>query len=260
MKNLKIIFIAFSENSLGRRIIQGMLEEGFKPELTLMASDFALNQFRKKGVRRYFKSNGLINTIWRIYYRLTVRKDVREYSIETAKSIEQSIAQTCELNNIKLVKFDDINSQEIISLINSITPDIIVLGGAPILKSKILEIPKIGVLNAHPGILPFAKGMDVVSQSIIDQLPLGTTVFKVDKGIDSGDILLKEYLNIEIKGKKLYEIETKIEELCATTMIKGIRLISENNYSFIPQEKKGKVYRALTLKKYLSVKKILNRI
>ena len=49
--NLKIIFVAFSENSLGRRIINMMLKKGIVPVHVFMASDEAFKKFRKNGIK-----------------------------------------------------------------------------------------------------------------------------------------------------------------------------------------------------------------
>jgi hypothetical protein len=45
MSQLKIVFIAFNENSLGRRIISGLVRAKNPPILTLMASPEVLKKF-----------------------------------------------------------------------------------------------------------------------------------------------------------------------------------------------------------------------
>ncbi|MGV3599484.1 MAG: formyltransferase family protein [Bacteroidota bacterium] len=257
--SLKIIFVAFSENSLGRRIINMMLAEGITPVGVFMASDEAFKKFRKNGIRRYFKQNGLINTIWRIYYRLTLRKDLKKASLEKDEILKKSIRQVCEDNSIPLGFFDNINKPEFAEKLKALNPDLIILGGAPLIKKIIIDLPKIAVLNSHPGILPEAKGMDVVAQSLIDGVSLGATVFKVDEGIDSGPIILKRFLDKEISGKKLHEIEAMVEMVSATAMIEAIKKVISGVYTFTHQENKGKIYKALNYKTYNKVKQLLSK-
>ena len=159
MNRLNTVFIAFSENSLGRRILNMMLEKGMRPTHVFMASEKALQEFRKNGIKRYLKNYGLINTIWRIYYRLTVRRDVRSVSVQNDEKLRKSIKELCNEHNIPINFFDRINDPLFVEVIKDAKPDLIVLGGAPLIKKRIIDLPTIGVINSHPGILPEAKGI-----------------------------------------------------------------------------------------------------
>lgn len=254
---MKIIFIAFSENTLGRRILNGLIEKGNIPNMVFMASNKAFRKFRKNGVKRYVKRNGVLNLIWRVIYRLTLRKDLKDHSLKGDINLRTSIVESCILENIPIRFFDDINSDEFILFLEGLNPDLIVLGGAPLLKEKILNLPRIGIINSHPGILPQAKGMDVVAHSIINKIPLGVTVFKVDTGIDSGPILLKRDLKLSTKGKKLHEIESLVEELAADLMIVAVETIKSGDYRFVEQLPEGKIFNSL---KYSTYKKVVKTI
>lgn len=255
---LRIIFIAFSENSLGRNILNNMIEEGITPVHVFMASEEAFKKFRKNGIKRYFKRNGLFNTLWRIIYRLTLRKDVKKGSLEILPSTKYSVLDLCSNHKIGMGKFNNINLPEFAQRLKKLSPDLIVLGGAPLIKKVIIDLPTIGVLNSHPAILPEAKGMDVVAQSIIDNVPLGATVFSVDEGIDSGPIIHQKHMTESIVGKNLQEIEAMVEKTAVEAMQESINKIITGNYTFTPQTGTGKVYRALTFKKYKKVKTLLN--
>jgi folate-dependent phosphoribosylglycinamide formyltransferase PurN len=259
MNDIRIVFVAFSENSLGRRIIKGLLNNGNKPIITFMASAIAFKAFRKNGLKRYYKNNGILNTIWRVYYRLTYRRDVKKSSLNLDQKLNQSIKEVCNTHDIPIDYFNNINESKFVERIALLKPDLIVLGGAPIIKKQVIQLPKIAVLNSHPGILPQAKGMDVVAQSIIDKIPLGVTVFRVDEGIDSGPILLKKYLETDTTGLKLHEIEALVEELSAKAMLESIEIIKSGKYEFIPHSEKGKIYKALDYKKYKFVRNLLDK-
>jgi folate-dependent phosphoribosylglycinamide formyltransferase PurN len=255
--SLKIVFVAFSENSLGRRILSGLIKQDNVPIHVFMASSYAFSKFRKNGIKRYIKLHGYFNLIWRIYYRLTLRKDLKTKSLELNNELQVSISEMCRNENIPLGSFDNINHPEFVDVLKKIQPDLIVLGGAPLIKEKVINIPSIGVLNSHPGILPQAKGMDVVAHSIINNIPIGVTVFKVDQGIDSGSILLKKFLNISITNCELHEVEAMVEELANNAMLETVKNIELGNYSFTPQEPGGETFRALNYKSYKLVKRKL---
>lgn len=254
---LKIVFIAFGENSLGRRILNGMIHHKLTPIHAFMASEKAFKAFRKNSIRRFLKNNGVLNTAWRILYRLTLRRDVKNKSLQQEEGLKKSIRELCEAYNIPLGYFDNINHPDFVKVLSLLQPDLIVLGGAPIIKKPVIEIPRIGILNSHPGVLPSAKGMDVVAHSILDNLPLGVTVFKVDEGIDSGPILLTRYIDFNIKGLKLYEIEALIENISAKAMLEALEQIKKGPIDFVPQQGTGMLYKSLNYKEYRKVKSAL---
>jgi len=64
--------------------------------------------------------------------------------------------------------------------------------GAPILKSDVFRIPKAGVLNAHPGLIPEVRGVSPIAWSIVYDIPLGISVHLIDKGIDTGPLIYRE--------------------------------------------------------------------
>jgi folate-dependent phosphoribosylglycinamide formyltransferase PurN len=77
-------------------------------------------------------------------------------------------------------------------------PDLLVLVGADVVPSSLLEIPRLGTINPHYGLLPQYRGMNVTEWSIYFDDPVGVTIHLVDAGIDTGDILAQE--TIPVRG------------------------------------------------------------
>lgn len=82
-----------------------------------------------------------------------------------------------------------LTGREAIEALREADPDLLVLGGAPILPAELLQIPRLGTLNAHPGILPRFRGVDVVAHAVLAGGPIGATVHWVDTGIDTGRVV-----------------------------------------------------------------------
>lgn len=88
--------------------------------------------------------------------------------------------------------------------------DYILLAWWPyILDKEIISIPKIGILNFHPSLLPYNAGKDANFWTIIEDCPFGVTLMLIDEGIDSGDILFQKEIekSWEDTGETLYEKE-----------------------------------------------------
>jgi methionyl-tRNA formyltransferase len=81
------------------------------------------------------------------------------------------------------------NSARCAELLRSLAPDIVFLRGCGIIKREILEIPRIGVLNAHYGTLPKYRGVYATEWAILHGDQPAVTMHFVNEGVDSGDIL-----------------------------------------------------------------------
>ena len=95
-----------------------------------------------------------------------------------------------------------------VELVNSLEIDFIFLLYWPhILKSDVIERLTIPILNCHLSYLPFNRGKNPNVWPIIDGSPAGVTIHKVDSGIDSGEILFQEKVEVDIldTGESLHE-------------------------------------------------------
>lgn len=105
---------------------------------------------------------------------------------------------------IKFKKFDhfkvtDINSSEAITFIKNLEPDIIFSLSFPyILKKKIIDLPRLGVINLHRSYLPKYRGGSPVFWVRANKAnKTGFTIHHISDGpVDSGNILLQREIDI----------------------------------------------------------------
>ena len=120
----------------------------------------------------------------------------------------ESIINVCRSENIKLIVVNDINSDKSIKMLTKIKPDLLINAGAGIYKQTIVKTVSIGILNAHMGFLPYFRGMNVLEWSIFHDRKIGVTVHFIDKGIDTGDILMFKEIPIE-SGDTIEDLRDK---------------------------------------------------
>ena len=104
--------------------------------------------------------------------------------------------------NINFILIDSLNEQTIINTLKD--TDIALSCGFPLIfKKKILNLPKIGFLNCHAGILPKYRGGSPLNWQLINgEKIFGISVIKINHEIDGGDIfserrfIIKENYNI----------------------------------------------------------------
>lgn len=104
-----------------------------------------------------------------------------------------------------------------------------------------LSKPKYGALNLHNSYLPWNKGAHSCTWALIDKTPHGATMHWMDEGIDTGDILYQEAIEIgpEETAHQLYERTAE----CEVDVFKvGMDLLLAGNYRRIPQPRGGTIH------------------
>jgi methionyl-tRNA formyltransferase len=84
-----------------------------------------------------------------------------------------------------------INCNESVVLLQKLRPKVIVVNGTRILEERLLNATKAALLNTHVGITPRYRGVHGGYWALASGDPdhCGVTVHKIDKGIDTGDIV-----------------------------------------------------------------------
>lgn len=90
------------------------------------------------------------------------------------------------------------NDNEVIQELSKMKPDfIIVVAFGQILPKEVLDIPKYGCINLHASLLPKYRGAAPINWSIIKGEKItGNTTMLMDIGLDTGDMLLKNEVEI----------------------------------------------------------------
>lgn len=104
------------------------------------------------------------------------------------------IHETAAKHGIAHQTFQRINAPEIIARIREIEPDyIFVMGLSQLIKQELIDCAKIGTVGLHPTRLPQFRGRAVmVWQQLLGVKESAMTMFFIDEGTDSGDILGQE--------------------------------------------------------------------
>ena len=77
-------------------------------------------------------------------------------------------------------------------------PDLmIVVAYGLILPEAVLSIPRLGCINVHASLLPRWRGAAPIERALLaGDTETGVTIMQMDKGLDTGDMLLKAYVDI----------------------------------------------------------------
>ena len=73
----------------------------------------------------------------------------------------QGVRSFCKVLEIPVVDVDSLDSEQGVEAVRTLDPDVAIHAGAGILRAAVLAIPRLGTLNAHMGLLPHYRGMNV---------------------------------------------------------------------------------------------------
>jgi methionyl-tRNA formyltransferase len=138
--------------------------------------------------------------------------------------------------NIPLVQVANHNDDECEKLLKNFDLDLVVLGDTRVIKKNIMNIPKLGIINSHPGYLPDVKGNNPYIWALIKDLPQGCSIHFIDETVDTGDILLRR--EIKLDGCRSYaNLLNTINYLCADLMLEAVKQIKDYTFTRTPQIK-----------------------
>ena len=140
----------------------------------------------------------------------------------------QPIHKLAEEKGIEYKRFLNINDPENTNIIKQIEPDFIfVIGLSQLVKKEIIDAAKIGVVGFHPTDLPKMRGRAAnVWQVLLGVHETKCSLFFIDEGMDSGDILGQEPYFIE-DTDYAEDVGQKIDEAAAKLSRRVLREIME---------------------------------
>src|SRR6059036_754571 len=124
-----------------------------------------------------------------------------------------------------------------VARLRALAPDIgVVVAYGHILKPDLLAIPRQGMVNVHPSLLPELRGAAPIAWAIINGLEkTGVTIMQLDAGMDSGPILhqIPEDLPADITGG---ELSLHLAEVGAEALVEALARLAQGAIQPRPQD------------------------
>ncbi len=153
------------------------------------------------------------------------------------KMIPSDVKQFAEEKNLKIYQPLKVRkNEEFINEIKELKPDVIcVVAYGKILPKEILEIPKLGCINVHGSLLPKYRGAAPIQWAIINgDKTTGITTMYMDIGMDTGDMILKE--EVEIGGNETTgELWQKLSGIGGKILVETLKQIENGTAPRIKQ-------------------------
>lgn len=161
------------------------------------------------------------------------------------KLILSPIKQYALDSNLPTLQPKTVNDPEFIESLKKNQPDlIIVVAFGQILSEAFLKIPKQFCINLHSSLLPKYRGAAPIHRSILNgDTRTGVTTMIMDKGMDTGDILLMKEIPIN-EDDNAQTLHDALAETGGALVIETIKRLEENTLLPTPQDHSQATYAA----------------
>ena len=152
------------------------------------------------------------------------------------KQVDSPIKKFALKSNLPLLQPTSVNTQEFIGSLLVNRPDyIIVVAFGQILSEAFLKIPKQFCINLHSSLLPKYRGAAPINRAILNgDNRSGVTTMIMDKGMDTGDILLVDETPIELNDDA-QSLHDKLSEQGGKLVLETLSRLERNDLLPTPQ-------------------------
>lgn len=141
----------------------------------------------------------------------------------------------------------EINDGDGAEQLRAFAPDLILSARfSLIFKPPIIELPKHGIYNIHPGALPRYGGLFAPMRGLLaGDRRLGCTLHRIDAGIDSGPIHSVEYLDVA-PARSLFWHVARLYPLGLARFVELLAALKQGRPPALqPQDRAAREYRSL---------------
>ena len=157
--------------------------------------------------------------------------------------IPSAVKQIALEEDLPLFQPKNARDPELLEMLNVIKPDIsIVVAYGHILPKMVIDLPAKGTLNIHASILPALRGAAPIQAAIMQgRTKTGISIMRMVPALDAGPVLVQA--ETEVFDDETYgELQTRLAELGALTLLEALALISVGKANEVPQDESRATY------------------
>ena len=148
-----------------------------------------------------------------------------------------------QAHGVPVLQFARIRRPEGREALEALHPDLFVTAAfGQILSQKVLDIPRLGTINVHASLLPRYRGSAPINWCLLQgETRTGVTTMFTDAGIDTGDMLLRDEIDI-LPEENAEQLTERLSHLGAETLLRTLRALEEGTLVRTPQDPEAASY------------------
>ena len=151
-----------------------------------------------------------------------------------------------QAHGVPVLQFERIRRKEGREALTALQPDLFVTAAfGQILSKAVLNIPRLGTINVHASLLPQYRGSAPINWCIVSgERKAGVTTMMTNEGIDTGDMLLRDEVEIG-ENETAEELTERLSRLGAQTLLRTLRALEDGTLVRTPQNEAEASYQPM---------------
>ena len=162
-----------------------------------------------------------------------------------SESVSPPVKVAAQAEEVPVLQPDRPTGAEFLARLRALAPDVgVVVAYGHILPPELLGLPRQGMINVHPSLLPELRGAAPIEWAILNGLSqTGVTIMQMEPGLDSGPILLQipHDIDPDVTGGELSE---HLSEMGAQALVEALALLEAKQLTRRAQDHARATYAA----------------
>jgi methionyl-tRNA formyltransferase len=156
-----------------------------------------------------------------------------------------AVAELADSHDIEVLQPDRAGDPEFVERLEAIAPDLaVVVAYGRILPNRVLDLPRLGCINAHASLLPLLRGAAPIQHAILQgHERTGVTIMQISQRMDAGDMLRTGELEITDQDDTA-SLAAKLAELSARLLQQTLDDVGAGRLSPVSQDESLATYAA----------------
>ncbi len=189
-------------------------------------------------------------------------KYCKEIDGSTAKLSENNLKVIILTNNrnaLKLISYLEQKGESLsiiscrinLDMVKRINPKIIISYNYKyVVGSEVINYVNGEIFNLHISFLPWNRGSSPNYWSFVENTPKGVTIHQMDKGLDTGDIIIQEEMFFDEERESFSSSYEKLNDRIVELFIQNWESIKDRTYQLKKQEGEGSYHTIKDFKKF----------
>jgi folate-dependent phosphoribosylglycinamide formyltransferase PurN len=185
-KRQRIVLVTSTGSTKVQRLLAAWQGWGFEPSAVVVEKGPIVA--RRRRIFQIVRDQGVSGALQRL--ARSARPVGKNLASDSGQPGLEPVLAFCARRGIRAIEVETLTSPAALEAVAALSPDLLVHAGAGIIRLPLLRLSRLGMVNAHMGLLPFYRGMNVTEWAAFNGDPIGCTVHLIDQGIDTGDIVV----------------------------------------------------------------------
>jgi len=153
------------------------------------------------------------------------------------KLTRSAVKEFAEFSKLPILQPGNLKDPEFLSDLEKMNADVFIVVAFRMLPPEVWKMPSRGTINLHASLLPDYRGAAPINHVIINgETTTGVTTFFIDEKIDTGDILLREEVQI-FPFENAGELHDRLMKHGARLVVLTLEELCKNNLKRVSQPK-----------------------